>query len=148
MFRSELSNPRATLTPVCLTALQQTLQQATEFIRSQDPKAEVYIFQETSLGVDCPHPLQIHQFTLVLSQYFSALLLIDEPIDGSTDESVDASLVEPHYPVELVFDFEAIAHFYRNYYQLFLLKTPCISPLKKENPSANRVLLLAKVNLS
>lgn len=131
MFRSELSNPRATLTTVCLTALQHTLQQATEFIRSQDPEAEVYIFQETSLGADCPHPLQVHQFTLVLSHYFSALLLIDEPINGAIDTSVDEQMGELHYPVELVFDSDAIARFLQDLLSIIPAENTLHLSLKK-----------------
>ena len=92
----------ATLSAVSLNALQRTLQQATYFIRRQDPEAEVYILQESSLGFDHIHSLSIQQFTLVMSSYFSALLLVNESEDG-----------DENYLVDLIFEAEAIADFLR-----------------------------------
>ena len=88
------------MSPVSLRALRQTLQQATYFIRKQDPDTEVYIVQESSLGFEQRHHLQVDQFTLVMSQYFSALLLVHELPEGGED-----------YPIELIFESKAIAQF-------------------------------------
>ncbi|NEQ99089.1 MAG: hypothetical protein F6K30_20620, partial [Cyanothece sp. SIO2G6] len=76
----EPPNPNTPIAAVALVALRRTLQQATQFIRAQDPDAVVYIVQETSLGVypihsvDHNHP-QVDRFTLVISSIFSGLLL-------------------------------------------------------------------------
>ena len=102
MSRPEPFTSYVTISPVSLNALQQTLQQATHFIRSQDPEAEVYIVQESSLGFEHIHALSVQQFTLVMSHYFSALLLVHVPEDG-----------DDNYPIDLIFDTKAIANFLR-----------------------------------
>ncbi|NET47746.1 MAG: hypothetical protein F6K09_03280 [Merismopedia sp. SIO2A8] len=75
MATPESFSLNATIAPVAFTALQQTLQQATQFIRDHEPDADIFIVQETSLGFDPIQHLQVEQFTLVVSRSFSALLL-------------------------------------------------------------------------
>lgn len=100
MSKNDSSTPYATISPVSLKALQQTLQQATSFIRSQDPEAEVYIIQESSLGFEPTHYLSVQQFTLVVSHYFSALLLVYTPAEN-----------DQNHPIDILFDSDAIAAF-------------------------------------
>lgn len=100
MSTPDSPTPYATISPVSLKALQQTLQQATLFIRSQDPEAEVYVIQESSLGFEPTHYLSVQQFTLVVSHYFSALLLVYTPAEN-----------EQNHPIDILFDCDAIAAF-------------------------------------
>ncbi|MEM9213071.1 MAG: hybrid sensor histidine kinase/response regulator [Cyanobacteria bacterium P01_F01_bin.150] len=120
MSRSEPFTPYATISPVSLRALQQTLQQATYFIRTQDPDTEVYIVQESSLGVEHQHHLSVEQFTLVISQCFSALLLVHERSEGGDD-----------YPIELIFESEAIAHFLRQLMEIIPAENTLQTSLKQ-----------------